>query len=121
MVNLLHQDWPGRRGLWSIGVPPSGPMDSLSFRLANALVGNPPDAAGLEVTIGGPTLKFHAATTAALAGAAFEATLDGKAVPFWESFAVPAGSTLTIGLVGGASFCSLLLPLLPHSRTTLSC
>ena len=40
------QDWPGRVGLWHVGVPPSGPMDSLAFRLANALVGNAESAAG---------------------------------------------------------------------------
>ena len=33
------QDYPGRVALWSVGVPPSGPMDDLSHRLANALVG----------------------------------------------------------------------------------
>ena len=38
------QDWPGRVGLWHVGVPPSGPMDALSFRLANRLVGNPEGA-----------------------------------------------------------------------------
>ena len=57
------QDWPGRVGLWNVGVPPSGPMDALAFRLANALVGNPEGAAGLEFAITGPTLRFHAATT----------------------------------------------------------
>ncbi len=40
------QDWPGRTGLWHVGVPPSGPMDALAFRLGNALVGNDSDAAG---------------------------------------------------------------------------
>lgn len=39
------QDWPGRTGLWHVGVPPSGPMDSLAHRLANALAGNDEDAA----------------------------------------------------------------------------
>ena len=28
------QDWPGRLGLWHVGVPPSGPMDAFSHRLA---------------------------------------------------------------------------------------
>ena len=51
------QDWPGRTKLWHVGVPPSGPMDALAFRLANALVGNPSDAAGLEFSLNGPTLK----------------------------------------------------------------
>ena len=40
------QDYPGRSGYWNIGVPPSGPMDTVSFRLANQLLGNPEDAAG---------------------------------------------------------------------------
>ena len=38
------QDHPGRLGYWHVGVPPSGPMDALSFRLANRLVGNPATA-----------------------------------------------------------------------------
>ncbi len=57
------QDWPGRTGYWNVGVPPSGPMDALAFRLANALVGNGDDAAGLEFAITGPTLRFHSPTT----------------------------------------------------------
>ncbi|RME72191.1 MAG: ATP-grasp domain-containing protein, partial [Verrucomicrobia bacterium] len=40
------QDFPGRLGYWDVGVPPSGPMDSLAFRLANRIVGNPESAAG---------------------------------------------------------------------------
>lgn len=47
------QDWPGRTRLWHVGVPPSGPMDSLSHRLANALVGNDEDAAALEFSLQG--------------------------------------------------------------------
>ena len=40
------QDYPGRVGYWKIGIPPSGPMDPLAFRLANMLVDNPPGEAG---------------------------------------------------------------------------
>ena len=47
------QDYPGRIKLWHVGVPPSGPMDALAFRLANALVGNEESAAGLEITLSG--------------------------------------------------------------------
>ena len=50
------QDWPGRTGLWGVGVPPSGPMDALAFRMANALVGNDADAAGLEIALEGALL-----------------------------------------------------------------
>lgn len=34
------QDYPGRVGYWEVGVPPSGPMDPLAFRLGNRLLGN---------------------------------------------------------------------------------
>jgi urea carboxylase len=43
------QDYPGRLGYWHVGVPPSGPMDSLSFRTGNRLLGNEEGAPGLEV------------------------------------------------------------------------
>jgi urea carboxylase len=50
------QDYPGRLGYRHVGVPPSGPMDPLAFRLANRIVGNPASAAALECTRAGPTL-----------------------------------------------------------------
>jgi hypothetical protein len=62
------QDWPGRTQLWHVGVPPSGPMDSLHARLANALVGNDADAAVLEFGLTGPTIKFHCDCLVALTG-----------------------------------------------------
>jgi urea carboxylase len=68
---------PGRTGLWSVGVPPSGPMDDWSFRLGNRLLGNAEDAAGLELTVAGPRLRFHRAATICLTGAAFDAELLG--------------------------------------------
>ena len=46
------QDYPGRVGYLNQGFPPSGPMDSWSFRLANLLVGNEESFAALE-------LSFH--------------------------------------------------------------
>jgi urea carboxylase len=46
------QDLPGRVGYWSVGIPPSGPFDSLSFSLANELLGNEANCAGLEITMG---------------------------------------------------------------------
>ena len=52
------QDYPGRVGYLNQGFPPSGPMDSWSFRLANILVENESGAAALECQFMGPTLKF---------------------------------------------------------------
>ena len=95
------QDLPGRLGYWHVGVPPSGPFDPLAFRLANEIVGNAADAAGLECTLMGPTLLFHSAVTIALTGANMGATLDGVAVPRWEPVPVKAGATLRMGAVVG--------------------
>src|SRR5207253_7509347 len=74
------QDYPGRLGYWHVGVPPSGPMDTLAFRLANRLVGNSESAAGLECTMSGPALRFHSDAVVALAGADMHATIDGQRV-----------------------------------------
>ncbi len=50
----------GRFGYQEVGVPPSGPLDRVSLRLANALVGNPPGTPALEMLLQGPTLKVTA-------------------------------------------------------------
>jgi len=96
------QDWPGRTGYWDVGVPPSGPMDPLSHRLANRLVGNAPDAATLEMTLSGPKLRFNHACVVCLAGAEMTATLDGAAVPWLTPLLVAAGQELKLGSVQGA-------------------
>ncbi|MFN9754398.1 MAG: 5-oxoprolinase/urea amidolyase family protein, partial [bacterium] len=96
------QDYPGRLGYWEVGVPPSGPMDALAFRMANRLVGNGEGAAGLECTVTGPTLQFRCDAVIALTGADMEAKLDGKRVPRWEAMAVRAGQTLRMNQVVGA-------------------
>lgn len=91
------QDYPGRTGYWNIGVPPSGPFDHYSFNLANRLLDNEIDAAGLEITLNGPVLRFNNDTQIVLAGAAMEAHLDDVAVSFWRVINVNAGQTLKIG------------------------
>ncbi len=95
------QDWPGRTGYWAVGVPPSGPMDPLSFRLANRLLGNPEGAPGLEITLTGPALRFNCETLICLSGALLDAKLDGAAIAFWRPVAVKAGETLTLGAIAG--------------------
>ena len=101
-VQSTVQDWPGRQHYWDIGVPLSGPMDALSMRLVNRLVGNPQGAAALELTATGPQLKFNCPAVIALGGAAMSATLDGKPLAPWQSHAIAAGSVLKVGGVKGA-------------------
>jgi urea carboxylase len=93
------QDWPGRLRYWDVGVPPSGPMDALAFRLGNRLLGNAEDAAALELTVTGPTLKFGCDALIALSGAAMRADLDGVEIEFWCALAVHAGSVLKLGAI----------------------
>jgi urea carboxylase len=95
------QDWPGRIGYWHIGVPPSGPMDDLSFRIGNRLLGNPEGAAGLECTRGGPALRFPDGGRVAVTGAPVAVTVDGVTVPQWQSVVVPAGGVLDAGMLTG--------------------
>jgi antagonist of KipI len=81
----------GRRGHRSEGVPLSGATDPFALRLANALVGNPEDAAALELTLVGPELHFQHETIVALTGA------DFVAMPRWRPFKLAAGTRLNFG------------------------
>jgi urea carboxylase len=103
------QDYPGRTGYWDVGVPPSGPMDVLAFRLGNRLLGNGEGAAGFEFTAAGPTLLFNAPARICLTGAEFGAKLDGVAVASYSVTDVAAGQTLQIGRVSGGGMRGYLL------------
>ncbi|MEZ0385002.1 5-oxoprolinase/urea amidolyase family protein [Mycobacterium sp. pW045] len=104
------QDWPGRIGYWHVGVPPSGPMDDLSFRIGNRVLGNPEGAAGLECTRTGPALRFADPAWICVTGAPAPVTVDGIPAPQWQSVRVPAGGLLEIGAAPGPGLrCYLLI------------
>jgi urea carboxylase len=77
-------------------------MDSQALTLANRMVGNEDGAAALEMTVTGATLRFDADAVFALAGADMDASIDGRAVSFWQPHAVSRGSVLTLGRIRGA-------------------
>ena len=87
----------GRWGYQARGVPVAGPMDPVSHRLANALVGNVRGAALLEVTLIGPELEFEDERVVAMTGAQFDLWLDGRPAPSHAPFVVCAGSRLKFG------------------------
>jgi urea carboxylase len=103
------QDWPGRLGYWEVGVPPSGPMDDRSFRIGNLLVGNDEGAAGLEITLSGPRLRFREPAVVAVTGAPLAVELDGMPVAQWSSLEVPAGSLLKLGAIRGVGLRAYVL------------
>ena len=74
----------GRPGLAHLGVPLAGAADRPALRRANRLVGNPPGAAALEVTVVGPVLRFEVDATVAVAE---------------RTRFVPAGTVLDVGPV----------------------
>ncbi len=96
------QDYPGRLGYWHVGVPPSGPMDTLAFRLANRLLNQPDNLAGLEITLAGPTLKFNCDSRIAICGAPIEVWLDDDALSCWQVHEIKAGSALRFGKIRDA-------------------
>ena len=102
------QDLPGRVGYWHVGVPPNGPMDDLSHRLANRMVGNDGGAAALELTGRGPTLRFAERAVIALSGAEMSVRIDDYAVIARGPIDIAAGAVVEIGAITGAGLRSYL-------------
>jgi antagonist of KipI len=80
----------GRPGAAHLGVGCAGAMDDVALRLANALVGNDDDAAALEITLRGPTLRFDMPALIAFTGGEI-------AAPMWRPLSIDAGTMLDIG------------------------
>ena len=85
----------GRLQYQRYGVAVSGAMDSFALRAANRLVGNADSAAGLEVTLLGPEMRFAQPAQMAVTGANLGPSVDGRPIPMWRTVAVRAGSVLS--------------------------
>jgi biotin-dependent carboxylase-like uncharacterized protein len=101
----------GRPGYQQLGVPVGGALDSVSLRVANALVGNAARTAALEVAYVGPTLIVEADDARlSVAGARAEieilpdaSALRGSPIESMRSIRLHRGQALRIGsLVDGA-------------------
>ena len=103
------QDYPGRMGYLNQGFPPSGPMDSWSFRLSNLLVGNSENSAALECQFMGPTLGFEKDCIISICGADMQPKLDGKPIPLWQSIKIKQGQVLELSycLAGARTYISV--------------
>jgi len=87
----------GRPRYRSLGVPVGGAADRFALAIGNALVGNPPDAAALEISLNGPTLTTDSDVACVLYGASFAMTIDGSAFDAGKTFALHRGEELRIG------------------------
>ena len=88
----------GRPGYARYGLSAGGAMDPWAMAEGQALLGNPPDTAALEMAgYGGRFRVLHEPRWCALTGAAMQARLDGVPVPWRASFVVLPGQLLEIG------------------------
>lgn len=86
----------GRFGYRNMGVPVSGAMDKVSALLANALLGNKSNKAVLEITLVGPTLKFHQNTIIAIAGAPFKVLLNATEIDTKQPISIQKNDVLQL-------------------------
>jgi biotin-dependent carboxylase-like uncharacterized protein len=115
----------GRPGYRSLGVPVGGAADRFALAIGNALVGNPPDAAALEISLNGPTLTPDSDLACVLYGAPFAMTINGSTQEAGKTFTLHSGEELRIaGTPRGmrAYLCvrgGLQTPLVLGSRSSL--
>lgn len=118
----------GRPGLAHLGVGAAGAMDREALALANRLVGNDPDAAGIELLLGGAQLEADGPLWFAVAGAWGDVTVGGRPVEpntatllgTWERLAFPLaerGIRYYLAVRGGIDFPPVLGS---RSRDTLA-
>lgn len=88
----------GRPGYGAVGVGVSGAADRTAHRLANRLVGNPPDAATIEVTLGGLSFGTNSGLCLALTGALVSASVSGRGVGYAAPFYMKPGEVFTMEL-----------------------
>lgn len=97
----------GRPGYQKDGVTVGGALDAFALRVANLLVGNAESAAGLELTLLGPTVCFEADALLAIGGGRLGPAIDGERIPEWRAIRAQAGATLSFE--GAASGCRAYL------------
>ncbi len=93
----------GRFGSQDQGVPVSGALDQYALAAANLLVGNPAQAAALELTLLGPRLEALAPVRVAVCGADLGLKVDGEPAPAWRALELAPGQVVSFtGPKGGA-------------------
>src|ERR1700721_4362318 len=81
----------GRYGYSHLGISPGGAADSLAMRIANLLVGNPENAATLEMTLAGATLEFDEESIVALSGGECACRITAQTPPMGRGVRGPRG------------------------------
>ena len=99
----------GRRGWQKLGVPVSGPMDWFAHHAANALIGNPLDAAVIEIGLGDAVFRARRDCVVAVTGAGYEVSTYMWTFPLWTSFYVRAGLNIHVKKINGGNWAYLAI------------
>lgn len=83
-------------GWMSFGVPASGPMDTLAFRAANLLVGNPASAIAIEIGFSGATVLTLQDCLLAATGPGFSLHINGQPFRMWTSIYIRRNSLVEL-------------------------
>jgi biotin-dependent carboxylase-like uncharacterized protein len=87
----------GRPRSRSLGVPLGGAADRMAHAIGNALVGNAPEMAALEISLVGPTLVANASLACVVYGAPFAMATKDRMLRAGTTFTLHAGEELHIG------------------------
>jgi antagonist of KipI len=97
----------GRPGGGPLGISPAGAADPIALRLGNILLGNPPQAAALEMTLIGGAFEFEQPALIALTGSDFGAECEGCRLELWRTHEIPAGGIVHVGGTTSGARCYL--------------
>jgi antagonist of KipI len=114
----------GRMGYQRFGLPESGPMDWIAQRAANRLVGNPPEAACVEIGFSSASFVMESDTVLAVCGAGYRLAVGEREIPLWLSFRARPGERIALEKTGHGNWVylaaagGLLTPAWMGSRST---
>src|SRR5512139_1131724 len=84
----------GRYGFSQFGVPPSGALDTFSFRAGNLLVGNLEEEACLETALMGLKLMALKEVVISITGGDLCPTLNGEPLTMWRTHLLVEGDVI---------------------------
>lgn len=96
-INSSLQDF-GRKKFAKFGIARSGAMDEDALRMANILLGNKQDEAGIELCLKGGKYEFLDENYFVLSGAEFEAKLDNQKIKTCKVYQANKGDILELDL-----------------------
>ncbi len=99
----------GREGYYHLGIPESGVMDKYAMSVANILVGNDINAAGLEITFIGAEIEFQIDTKIAVTGGHIAPKINDEIKPIWTTLEISKDDILSFDSVKSGSRCYLAI------------